>query len=123
MADMDHDYTPPLLIEGMPQAKTARRKKLFAALGSQPIEARASIVFAQAPFGGDPAFLFHAMKRGIEGAFFNAQDVIGDALDVEGYAPAMHGPLLKALQDQECQGALQIVSLGSNHFPISPRYL
>jgi len=33
MADMDHDYTPPLLIEGMPQAKTARRKKLFAALG------------------------------------------------------------------------------------------
>jgi len=33
MADMDHDYTPPLLIEGMPQAKAARRKKLFAALG------------------------------------------------------------------------------------------
>jgi len=30
---MDHDYTPPLLIEGMPQAKAARRKKLFAALG------------------------------------------------------------------------------------------
>lgn len=33
MADMDHDYTPPLLIEGMPQARRARRKKLFAALG------------------------------------------------------------------------------------------
>jgi membrane fusion protein (multidrug efflux system) len=33
MADMDYDHTPPLLIDGMPQAKAARRKKWFAALG------------------------------------------------------------------------------------------
>jgi membrane fusion protein (multidrug efflux system) len=33
MADMDYDHTPPLLVEGMPQAKAARRKKWFAALG------------------------------------------------------------------------------------------
>jgi hypothetical protein len=63
------------------------------------------------------------MECRIEGAFFYAEDLIRDALNVEGYTPAVHGSLLEALEYKKCQGALQIVTLGSNHFPISHRYL
>ena len=75
--------------------------------GGQPIEARAAIVFAEAPLGGDPALLLHAMERGIERAFFHAQDIVGNALDVQRDSPAMHGVLLEAFQDEKRQGSLK----------------
>jgi hypothetical protein len=56
--------------------------------------------------------LFHAMQSGIEGAFFDAQDVVGDALDVEGNAVAVHGPAKKGLEDEESESALEDVGFG-----------
>jgi len=39
------------------------------------IIAGAAIVFREAPFGGDQPLL-HAVERGIEGAFLDAQEVL-----------------------------------------------
>jgi hypothetical protein len=77
--------------------------EFFAAEGSELVEAGAAVVFADAPFGLDPAVLLHAMEGGIEGTFFDAEDVVGDALDVQGDSPAMHGLALQALQDEESE--------------------
>jgi len=50
--------------------------KLFPALGGQTIVASAAIVFRAAPLCANPAVLFHAVERGIEGTFLNPQDVL-----------------------------------------------
>src|SRR5271156_5006255 len=63
--------------------------KLLAALGGQAVVAGAAIVLRGAPLGADPAVLLHAMEGGIEGAFFDAEDVFGNQLDMESNAVAM----------------------------------
>ena len=50
--------------------------KLFPAFGGQPIVAGAAIVLGDAPFRADPPVLFHAVERGLERAFLDAQDVL-----------------------------------------------
>jgi hypothetical protein len=84
--------------------------------GGEAIEAGAPIVFAEAPLGGDPALLLHAMERGIERAFFHAEDVIGDALNVQRYSPTVHGLLFKAFEDKKRQGSLEGIALCADHF-------
>jgi len=47
----------------------------------EAVDPRSPIVLGDLPFGGDPASLFHAMKRWIERSFFYAQCVIRDLLN------------------------------------------
>src|ERR1700744_5247691 len=94
--------------------------QLPASDGGEAIEARAPVVFTETPFRGDPALLLHAMERRIERAFFHTEDFVGDALDVEGYSPAVHRALLETFEHKKGQGSLEGVILCSNHLVCLP---
>ena len=79
------------------------------------IVASAAIVFRHAPLGADPAVLFHAVEGGVEGTFFDAEDVFGNLLDVKSDAVAVHGRASEGLEDQEGEGALEKVVFGLEH--------
>lgn len=76
-------------------------RKLTAAGGGETVIAGAAIVFGVAPFGGDPIFLLHAMERGIQRAFFDAEDFIRYFLDVQRDAPAVHWAVLEGFQNEQ----------------------
>ena len=60
--------------------------------GVEPVVARAPVVLRHSPGGRDPAALLHAIERGIERAFFDLQDVVGQLLQADGDAVAVLGP-------------------------------
>src|SRR5215471_11181324 len=47
--------------------------KLLAPTRGEGVEARFAVLFGHAPLGAYPAFLLHAVKRGIKRTFFHAQ--------------------------------------------------
>jgi hypothetical protein len=55
------------------------------------------------------------MERRIEGTFLHAENLVRDALDVQGNAPTMHSAWLQAFQNQQSQSALQIVTFRLAH--------
>src|SRR3954462_2104017 len=75
--------------------------ELFASLGGESVELGAAVVFGDAPLGLDPAFAGHAVEGGIEGAFFDAEDVVGGALDPAGDAAAGHRAPGEGFEDEQ----------------------
>jgi hypothetical protein len=55
------------------------------------------------------------VKGRVERPLFDAQGVIGNPLDVKGYAVTMHGLAAEGLQDEENQGALKNIVSGLVH--------
>jgi hypothetical protein len=55
------------------------------------------------------------MESGIEGAFFDAEDVFRNHLDVEGDAVAVERAASEGFEDQEGEGALEEVVFGFEH--------
>jgi CMP-2-keto-3-deoxyoctulosonic acid synthetase len=55
------------------------------------------------------------MECGVQGAFFHTQNLVGDALDVQGDAPAVHRPPIEAVQHKKSQSSLKVVTLVSSH--------
>jgi hypothetical protein len=54
--------------------------------------------------------LLHAVERGVERAFFDAEELTGDALYVEDDAVAVEGGVLReGLEDEELECALEVV--------------
>jgi hypothetical protein len=51
--------------------------------------------------------MLHAMERGIEGAFLDAEHVRRRLLDAAGDGVAMERSLLQHLEDQEIEGSLE----------------
>jgi hypothetical protein len=50
------------------------------------------------------------MECGVEGAFFNAEEVVGGALDVEDYAVSVElADLGESFEDEEIQCSLKVV--------------
>jgi hypothetical protein len=86
------------------------RGQLSAARCRQAVELYAPVRGGQAPLGRDPAESFDAMESGVQRALLNAQDVIGDLLDVTRDGIAVHGCAgRERLQDQKVQRALEVV--------------
>jgi hypothetical protein len=76
--------------------------ELFPSAGGDRVELRAAVIFGSAPFGGDPAFLFHAEERGVECALVEVQEIFADLLDAARDAVAVEGPDgFQRPQDQE----------------------
>src|SRR4051794_31129236 len=51
------------------------QSELLPALSGDGVEARLAVFFGGAPIGADPAFLLHAVERGVERALFDAQQL------------------------------------------------
>src|SRR5262245_40542606 len=87
----------------------------------QSIQARTPVVLRNVPLGLDPACVLHAVKRRIERALFDAEDVSRDGADVRGDAVAVLRAETERLQDQKVQRALKRVGLSSSaeHLPRS----
>ena len=78
--------------------------------GGEAVVFGAASGFGEGPLGGNPATLFHAMEGRIEGTFFDAQQLLGCALNVEDDAVAMQGAGLgKRFKNEQVQGSLEIV--------------
>ena len=93
--------------------------QLLSALVGQRIESGLPVFFGGAPFGADPAVLFHAMQRWVKRALFNPKHLGGNALDVGGDSVAVDAAAGgKRLQDKQRKRALEYVVLLPVHlFP------
>jgi hypothetical protein len=84
--------------------------ELLTAGGSEGVELGATIGFGEGPFGAHPLVLIHAVEGRIERALFDAEEVAGDALDVEDDAVAVEGGAVReGLENEELKGSLKIV--------------
>ena len=51
-----------------------------------------------------------AVERGVEGALFDAEQLVGDALDVEDDAVAVEGGVVgEGLEDEELKRSLEVI--------------
>jgi hypothetical protein len=87
---------------------------LFEAGAGEAVVLGLASAFRELPFGTDPAGLFDAVEGGIEGAFFDAEELVADTLDAGGDAVAVHGFVLEDFEDEEIEGALEDV-VGFGH--------
>src|SRR5262249_34880312 len=55
--------------------------EVFAAVGSQLVEASAAVVGRETPLALDPAIQFKPLESGVEGAFFDAEQVVGQLVN------------------------------------------
>src|SRR5262245_14524501 len=71
-----------------------------AAQGGQAVVLGATVVFREAPFGGDHAAVFETMERLIEGRILNRQDAVGTFANPSRDLVAVRRPLLKGSEQQ-----------------------
>jgi hypothetical protein len=81
--------------------------ELFAAGGSERVEAGFAIVGGDAPLGGDPAAVFEALERGIESAMLDEQFLPGSVLNSASDALAVLLAEDESAQDEQVERALQ----------------
>src|ERR1041385_6953778 len=67
--------------------------ELFSAGHRQRIEARLAILLGHAPFRAHPTGLLHTMQRRVERSLFDAQQLVGNGVDVGSDGVAVHGLL------------------------------
>src|SRR5262245_44225975 len=68
---------------------------------------RATVVLGVAPLAGDPVVLLEAMEGGVEGALFDKQLAVGDALDPLGDGVAVPRAPREGLEDQHIERAAE----------------
>jgi hypothetical protein len=83
----------------------------FLAGPSETIDPCSPIVLGEPPFGGDPARLFHTVKRRVERPFLDAQGVIRDLLNPRGDAVAVPRLMTERLQNKKIERPLKRVRL------------
>ena len=81
------------------------RRELLASARTQAIELCFAVFLGVAPFGVEPALLFHAMERGIEGAFFDLELVACGLLDPAENGESVHRSPGERLEDEQVEGA------------------
>src|SRR5262245_20760325 len=67
----------------------------------------APVVLAEPPLGGDPAFLFQLVQRGIQRTVAHLQDFHGDMLQAQPDSPRVQWFEREDLENQEVEHALQ----------------
>jgi hypothetical protein len=75
----------------------------------EAVDSRSPFVLGDPPFGGDPARLFHAMKRWIEGSLLYAQSVIRDLLNARRNAVSVQRLTTERLQNKKVERPLKRV--------------
>ena len=69
----------------------------------ESVEARAPVVVARTPGGGDEALLLQTIQGGIERALADAESVAGALLEAFGDAPPVHGSELQGFEDEHVE--------------------
>ena len=83
--------------------------ELFSAPGGELVVLGVAVGLSERPFGVDPAVLFHAVQSGVERALFDAEQIVGGALDVLDDAVAVKGAVVgESLEDEEVEGSLEV---------------
>src|SRR5262245_65236763 len=77
------------------------------------VELRRPVRLRRAPLGLDPVLLLETMKRRIERALGDLQDVLGDLLNALGDRPAVHWSAGQSSKNEEIQRALEQVGLAA----------
>ena len=90
---------------------------MIAAVGSQVIETRAAVVGRESPLALDPAIQFQALESGVQGAFFDAQQIVGQLLNPLGDGIAMQMARPQYFEDEHVQRTRQEVGLWFFWFP------
>src|SRR5262245_26136427 len=80
--------------------------ELASALRGEVVILGSAVVLGDTPLRFDPSFARHAIERGIERAFLDAEDVVGGGLDPAGDAIAVHRSPRQRFEDQQFDGAL-----------------
>src|SRR5271170_266197 len=84
--------------------------QLFSSRGGELVILGFAVGVGKRPLGADPLALLHAVKSGVERAFFDLKQVFGGALDVEDDAVSMQfSSLSKRLENQQIETSLKIV--------------
>src|SRR2546430_1412059 len=93
-----------------PRPALLLERELLPAGPRDGVEARLAILLGHTPLGPQPAILRHAMQRGIQRSFFDAEKVIRDTLDVCGHGVPVHrSAVSKGLEYQQDQRTLENV--------------
>lgn len=104
--DAGHSLNHPL------PARLFPSELLFAG-GREAVELEFAVAVASGfPAGGDPAFSFHTMKRGVERAVLDLQDFFGGLLDVFGDLMAVGGTEKECAQDEHVESTLEEFGAG-----------
>lgn len=74
--------------------------ELFTAGASEGVEAGAAVGVSDSPLGFDPALEKKALEGGVQGAFFDGEDVAGDVFEGEGDAIAVEGGAGEGFKDE-----------------------
>lgn len=77
----------------------------------QFVNADAAVCRGDAPFGFDEVFLEESLQSGIEGAFFDLEEVVGDALDVLDKGVAVERLTLQGTENHHLKRAGEEVAL------------
>lgn len=80
---------------------------LFARRSEAIVFELALAIFGGFPAGGQPAFAFQAMKRGVKRTVFDLKNLVGGALDVLRDLMSMGGSEEQGAQDEHVEGALK----------------
>jgi hypothetical protein len=81
------------------------------ARGCQFVNANAAVGGGDAPFGFDQVFLEEALQSGVEGAFFDLQEIVGGSLDVLDQGIAVERLPLERAENHHFEGAREEVAL------------
>ena len=98
--------TRPIACTSCDQRSCSRNSCAFPA-GGQPVVLRPLVGLADAPLGLQPPALLEAVQRGIEGAGFDLEQVVGLRADGLADAVAVLRPPLEGPEDEHVEGALE----------------
>jgi hypothetical protein len=88
------------------------RCELALAGSSEAVEFGVTPAFGSLPFGFEPASIFEAVERGIEGALADLEGIFGDLLDALDDGVPVDGTEGDDFQDEHVEGALKQLSIG-----------
>src|SRR6185437_1060672 len=94
--------------------------ELLCARAREGIKARAAIIFRNAPFRANPAALFEADERGIEGALIELEHIVRHLLEAAGDAEAVERAKgAERLKNEEIERPLENVGFGAGDHSIA----
>ena len=89
--------------------------ELLSSLGGELVVLGFAVVLRESPLGLEESAFLHAMERGIEGAFFDLESLVGGVADPGGDGVSVSRSPGQGLEDEEIEGPLKEVEIDGGH--------